>query len=313
MTAPDEEPTGHLEPDDEQETDALPADDPATEALPPDGEPETAKLDSGSTHETESRPSIESPPPAPGAGGVDSTRNRGLITLTVSILASLLLVGIYLAAGGLDYKPAKAADPCDSRPWTDPGNLEESVQQFAISAVDGAACDLGVSREELTRALADDQSRQEFADENGLSDSDVEDALRKGLDRAVDDAENAGALSPLAATGARAAISVAPMSVLIDLIQNSEQLFQEGFGGINSVDDAINAITDAIGGDSGTTSPDSGATGDTGTTDGGTIDGLIPQELKDQLDSQLPKGTREDLQNQAEDAIRQGLDGLINP
>ena len=325
MTGPDEEPTGHLGPDDEPETEALPPDneaetnalpkdDPATEALPDDGEPETATIDSGSTHETESRPSIESPPPPPGAGGTDSTRNRGLITLAVSILASLLLVGIYLAAGGLDYKPAKAADPCDSRPWTDPGNLEESVQQFAISAVDGAACELGVSREELTRALADDASRQEFADENGLSDSDVEDALRKGLDRAVDDAENAGALSPLAATGARAAISVAPMSVLISLIENSEQFFQEGFGGINSVDDAINAITDAIGGvDSGTISPDSGATGDTGTTDGGTIEELIPQELKDQLDSQLPKGTRKDLQNQAEDAIRQGLDGLINP
>ena len=323
MTGPDEEPTGHLGPDDEPETEALPPDnepetnalpedDPATEALPDDGEPETARIDAGSTHETESRPSIESPP-APGADGTDSTRNRGLMTLAVSILASLLLVGIYLAAGGLDYKPAKAADPCDSRPWTDPGNLEESVQQFAISAVDGAACELGVSREELTRALADDASRQEFADDNGLSDSDVEDALRKGLDRAVDDAENANALSPLAATGARAAISVAPMSVLLDLLNNSEQFFQDGFGEINSVDDAINAITDAIGGDSGTTSPDSGATGDTGTTDGGTIDGLIPQDLKDQLDSQLPKGTREDLQNQAEDAIRQGLDGLINP
>ena len=59
--------------------------------------------------------------------------------------------------------------------------------------------------------------------------------------------------------------------------------------------------------------PDSGATGDSGTTDGGTIEELIPQELKDELDRQLPKGTREDLQNQAEDAIRQGLDGLINP
>ena len=300
---PDEEPAGHLGPDEE----------PETEALPPDNEPETARIDAGSTHETESRPSIESPPPAPGADGTDSTRNRGLMTLAVSILASLLLVGIYLAAGGLDYKPAKAADPCDSRPWTDPGNLEESVQQFAISAVDGAACELGVSREELTRALADDASRQEFADDNGLSDSDVEDALRKGLDRAVDDAENAGALSTLAATGARAAISVAPMSVLISLIENSEQFFQEGFGGIDSVDDAINAITDAIGGDSGIITPDSGATGDSGTTDGGTIEELIPQELKDELDRQLPKGTREDLQNQAEDAIRQGLDGLINP
>ncbi len=314
MMRPDEEPTGNLGPDDEPETEALPPEtEPETEALPPDTEPETAKIDSGSTHETEARPSIGSPSPAPGAGGTDATRNRGLVTLAASILASLLLVGIYLAAGGLDYKPAKAADPCDSRPWTDPGNLEESVQQFAISAIDGAACDLGVSREELTRALADDASRQQFADDNGLSDSDVEDALRKGLDRAVDDAENAGALSALAATGARAAISVAPMSVLLDLIDNSEQFFQDGFGGINSVDDAINAITDAIGGGSGTASPDSGATGDTGTTDGGTIDGLIPQELKDELDRQLPKGTREDLQNQAEDAIRQGLDGLINP
>ena len=72
---------------------------------------------------------------------------------------SLLLAVVYLAAGGGSYEPTPVADPCEPRAWTEPGDLEETAQQFFLSALDGAACELGVSREELAAALATEESR----------------------------------------------------------------------------------------------------------------------------------------------------------
>ena len=48
----------------------------------------------------------------------------------------------------------KTQDPCKPRPWRNPAGLQQIAQQFTLSALDGAACQLGVSRETLARALA---------------------------------------------------------------------------------------------------------------------------------------------------------------
>ena len=324
VSPPEEEPTEVDAVHEEPETQALPPDsDPETSALPPDSDPETSRLHPDETGSTQVRPSMEQPPPRPGSGGSwgagfggatgtddGSGRRAGITTLIVSIFVSLALVGSYIAAGGLDYKPTGAADPCDARPWTDPQNLEDSAQQFVLSASDGAACELGVSREELIRALADDASRQQFAEDHDLSDSEIEDGLRAGLDRAVDDAHDAGAIGGLTATALHAGIKIAPMSVLLDLFDNAEQVFQDGgldsitgsLGGIGGIGDALDSITGGNSGDTGTTgttgAPDSGASGI-----GGALDDAIPDDLKKQLDQNLPEGTtRKDLEQQLNDA-----------
>ena len=72
----------------------------------------------------------------------------------------MLLVGAYLAAGGGGYEPTPVADPCAPREWTSPEGVEEIAQQFFLSALDGAACELGVSRETLAAALATEESRR---------------------------------------------------------------------------------------------------------------------------------------------------------
>ena len=61
-----------------------------------------------------------------------------------AIAASLVLVAIYLAAGGACYAPAKTQDPCKHRAWPNPEGLQQILQQFTLSALDGAACKLGV-------------------------------------------------------------------------------------------------------------------------------------------------------------------------
>jgi phosphatidylserine/phosphatidylglycerophosphate/cardiolipin synthase-like enzyme len=150
-----------------------------------------------------------------------------------AVVAALALVGAYLAAGGSSYAPEKVQNPCNPRPWSNPQSLGEIANQFTISALDGAACRLGVSRETLARALATPESRKRFAEKYGITDEKLAKAIRAGLIRAVDDAEEAGALSPLLAVPLRATLRNIPLREAIELIQNARSLLNnvEGFLG----------------------------------------------------------------------------------
>jgi hypothetical protein len=154
-----------------------------------------------------------------------SFRPIGGGTLVFSaIVASLVLVGAYLAAGGSSYAPAKVQDPCQDRPWRDPQGIEQIAEQFSLSALDGAACELGVTRETLARALATPRSREHFTQRYGISDAELAEAIRAGLLRAVDDAEEAGALNPLVAVPLREVLKRIPVDEAIELIQDARTL-----------------------------------------------------------------------------------------
>jgi hypothetical protein len=150
---------------------------------------------------------------------------RGTALVVGALAASLLLVGAYLAAGGSSYEPDKVQDPCKHRPWTNPGSLEQIAQQFSLSALDGAACKLGVSREELAQALASPEARERFVDRYDISDAELARAIRAGLLRAVDDAEEAGALSPLVAGPLRETLRSIPLDQAIELVNNAREIF----------------------------------------------------------------------------------------
>ncbi len=153
-----------------------------------------------------------------------STGSRGGFLVAAAVAASLVLVFAYLAAGGSSYEPAKVQDPCKPRPWRNPEGLEQIAEQFSLSALDGAACKLGVSRETLARALATPASRERFVKRYGIDDAELARAIRAGLLRAVDDAERAGALSPLLAGPLRATLRQIPIDQAIELIQNARSL-----------------------------------------------------------------------------------------
>lgn len=149
---------------------------------------------------------------------------RARILVVGAIVASLVLVGVYLAAGGASYTPEKSQNPCRHRPWTNPESLQEIAQQFSLSALDGAACQLGVSREALAQALTTEEARQRFAKRYGIDDAKLAEAIRAGLVRAVDDAENAGALSPIIAGPLRGFVEDIPLDQAIELINNGSSL-----------------------------------------------------------------------------------------
>jgi hypothetical protein len=148
-------------------------------------------------------------------------RRRSRILVGGSIVAALLLIGVFLAAGGSSYQPEKTQDPCKPRPWRNPQGLQEIAEQFSLSALDGAACKLGVSRETLAQALATPAARERFSKRYGIDDAKLAAAIRAGLLRAVADAERAGALSPLLAAPLRATIERIPLDQAIELVKDA--------------------------------------------------------------------------------------------
>lgn len=141
--------------------------------------------------------------------------SAGKLPIYLAIGACLGVLGAYLIAGGASYQPLEAADPCESRSievLSERGVLEGVV----LSALDGAACELGVSREELTIAFADEAALAAFSDEHGVSEDQIDDAVRAGLLRAVDDAELAGLLSGPVASIARLSAENAPVAATLD-------------------------------------------------------------------------------------------------
>ena len=126
----------------------------------------------------------------------------------------------YLALGGASYEPTPVADPCVVRDWRDPGGVQTVLEQIALSALDGAACELGVSREDLVLAVRDEASLDAFSLEHGISRADAERAVENGLERALDDAEDAGALPGFVASLARRAVEALPPWLVLDALDN---------------------------------------------------------------------------------------------
>jgi hypothetical protein len=137
----------------------------------------------------------------------------------VAILAVVIVLGVELAAGGLDYAPAAVADPCAPYPWRDTHGLTDIANRVALSALAGAACDLQVSREDLVLAFASDAQLETFRRTHHITDERLAEAARAGLLRAIDDAERAGRLNGLAATALRFAAEHAPAEQIIALVR----------------------------------------------------------------------------------------------
>ena len=163
----------------------------------------------------------------------------GKLLILASAAASLTLVLAYLAAGGSSYSPVTVKDPCEPREWRDPGSLEEIAEQFSLSALDGAACELGVTRETLARALATPQSRERFTRRYGIDDAELGRAIRAGLMRAIDDAEAAGALPPFLAEPLRETVRQIPPEQAIELARNARSLLDDLQGFLDPAQDLL--------------------------------------------------------------------------
>jgi len=139
--------------------------------------------------------------------------------ILVSTVAAVALVVAYLALGGASYAPAAVADPCAPREVRDPDGFGEVTEQIVLSAVDGAACELGVSREAVVLAFASDDALERFGREHGVSEEELGKLVRAGLVRAADDAERAGQLEPRLANLLRGLARSVDPGRLLDLLE----------------------------------------------------------------------------------------------
>jgi hypothetical protein len=158
---------------------------------------------------------------------MDRTRRAALrraLPLLVAIGAVAAVLVPYLALGGASYEPTPIADPCAMREWRDPGDLQAVLEQVVLSGLDGAACELGVSREELVLAVRDEASLDAFSKEHGVRRADAERAVQEGLTRAVDDAEDADALPGFVASLMRRAVEALPPAAVLEALDRLRDL-----------------------------------------------------------------------------------------
>jgi hypothetical protein len=140
-----------------------------------------------------------------------SRRAQGLAALAVLAAAAVALIAVELSQGALSFGESKVADPCADRAPYPGSGFDATVQRIALDGLDGAACELGTTREELVLAFdpalgADVQWDKET----------IERAVRSGLDEAIDDAESRGDIPGLAATLMREVVARAPIDWLIE-------------------------------------------------------------------------------------------------
>jgi hypothetical protein len=130
-----------------------------------------------------------------------------LVALAAILAAAL--VGIHLVAGGGSYAPTPVADPCAPRVRPSSGDLLDPAQRATLAVLDGAACDLGTSREQVLLDLI--RRRNPL----GVSDARMEKAVMAGIDRAVREK----ALGATEAAILRFAVRVGGVGVLLDRLR----------------------------------------------------------------------------------------------
>jgi hypothetical protein len=140
------------------------------------------------------------------------------LLVALGLVAAVLVP--YLALGGGRYEPTPVADPCETRERPDADGLAETLERIALAAVDGVACELGVSREDLVLALRSEDTLSEFSEEQGLDRDELEQAITDGLVRAVDDAEEAGSLPGFVAPLVRRAAESVPPWLILETLES---------------------------------------------------------------------------------------------
>jgi len=103
------------------------------------------------------------------------------------------------------------ANPCRARPPFAGGGIDGVIQRIVLDGLDGAACRLGTSREELVLSLRSGTGvRLPHADRTA-----AEAAIRAGLLRSVDEAGSRGDIPSFLVPIVRRAIQTASLDTLI--------------------------------------------------------------------------------------------------
>jgi hypothetical protein len=130
---------------------------------------------------------------------------RAAWVLVALLLSGAALVGVELGKGALDEPAPRIANACQPREGRT-GGIDATIQRIVLDGLDGAACRLHTTREELVLSL----------DGGGRWDAHtIEVALRAGLLRSVNEAEDRGDVPSFLAPALRSIVEHAPIDQLV--------------------------------------------------------------------------------------------------
>jgi len=132
------------------------------------------------------------------------------VGLAALLAAALVLVAVELGKGAADPVSPALANPCRPRP-AHGGGLDATIQRIVLDGLDGAACRLHTTREELVLSLGPGTGFRRRWDRRT-----IEVALRAGLLRSVDEAERRGDVPGFVAGVLRRLVQSAPLDRLIE-------------------------------------------------------------------------------------------------
>ena len=114
------------------------------------------------------------------------------IVLVVLGVAAVALIAVELGMGAITFGEAKLTDPCTSKPHVSEGGIlgsvDAAIQRFALSGLNGAACSLHTSREELVLSFAPALGTKKVRWDKAT----IRKALRAGFERAAQDTAGGG-------------------------------------------------------------------------------------------------------------------------
>ena len=144
-------------------------------------------------------------------------RRRRISAIGIGVLSigAVGLLGAEVVGGAWSVGEFTAEDPCTAGPDPYPGDgLDAVLQRIALSTLNGAACELHTTRERLVLSLDENSG---YDDVHWDKDT-LEDALKVGAHRAIDDADERDSIPGWAATALGFLVDQAPIGWLVERI-----------------------------------------------------------------------------------------------
>jgi hypothetical protein len=109
------------------------------------------------------------------------TTRTGRLALALLGAAAVALIAIELALGAASFGQPRLADPCTAGAGASGGGLNGTVERFARATLNGAACELHTTREELVLSFVPGAGVGKIR----WSKQTIDRALQAGLQRAA--------------------------------------------------------------------------------------------------------------------------------
>ncbi len=147
--------------------------------------------------------------------------SRSAAVIAGAVAVSVALVVTYAALGGGRSTQTPITDPCAKRISQPTHGVQEAIEHIVLETADGAACQLGVTREELLLALGSGDDLDHFAARHHVTREKAEQAIREGLVRAIDDAQQRGAIGGTTAGLLHTIAEQLPVEMMLSVLEKA--------------------------------------------------------------------------------------------